>query len=149
MIEFQKATDKDAEVLARISKRAFHSDVEIGGPEADGPPGYDSARWQSRMMGLADYYKILLNGHIVGGLILSRMRPQEYELRRVFIDPEVQRQGIGTQACEFLWKTYPLAKRWKLDTPAWNVRTRRFYAKMGFVEIGENEHGLILFERQL
>jgi hypothetical protein len=32
-----------------------------------GPPGYDSAAWQSRMMRAADYYKVVADGRIVGG----------------------------------------------------------------------------------
>jgi hypothetical protein len=42
-----------------------------------------------------------------------------------------------------------LAKRWTLGTPAWNRRTRHFYKKVGFVEVGEDGHGGILFERRI
>jgi hypothetical protein len=40
-------------------------------------------------------------------------------------------------------------KRWTLGTPAWNRRTRHFYKKVGFSEIGEDGHGGILLERKL
>ena len=48
----------------------------------------------------------------------------------------------------YLWRTYPLATRWTLDTPAWNRRTRHFYSKMGFVEIGQDGRGGVHFERR-
>jgi RimJ/RimL family protein N-acetyltransferase len=149
MIQFRKARLGDAETLAQVSKRAFHTDVHYGGPAEGGPPGYDSAAWQEKIMRLGDYYAIVLEGQIVGGIIVFRQRTREYEVGRIFVDADLQNQGIGTQAFEFLWKTYPLAKRWTLGTPAWNLRTRHFYKKVGFVEIGEDGHGGVLLERRI
>ena len=146
----KKARPTDAATLAAISERAFHSDVHCGAPPGPpgGPPGYNSAQWQSMMMRMGDYYKILVDGQIVGGVIVFRKAPREYELGRIFVDPDFQNQGIGTQAFDFLWEEFPLAKRWTLGTPAWNRRTRHFYRKVGFVEIGEDGHGGILFEKR-
>ena len=140
---------RDAETLARISERAFHTDVHYGSPGKGGPPGYDSAAWQARVMRFGDYYKILADDRIVGGIIVFRKKTRQYEVGRIFVDADDQNQGIGTQAFAFLWETYPLAKRWTLGTPAWNRRTRHFYKKVGFVEIGQDEHDGILFERRI
>ena len=149
LIQFRKARPSDAEALAQASERAFHSDIHCGAPGIGGPPGYKSAEWQARTMRFAEYYSILAGERIVGGMIVFRKRTREYELGRIFVDPDVQNQGIGTRAFAFLWETYPLAKRWTLGTPAWNRRTRHFYKKVGFVEIGEDGHGGILFERRI
>ncbi len=67
-------------------------------------------------MHVGDYYKILVGDQIVGGVIVLRKRPREYELGRIFVDPDYQNQGVGTQAFEFLWQEYPLAKKWTLGT---------------------------------
>ncbi len=147
MVEFGLARPGDAESLARASERAFHSDIHCGAPGLGGPPGYKSAEWQRKMMRWGKYYRISVDGQIVGGFIVFPKEPRCYELGRIFVDPDFQNQGIGTQAFEFLWKTYPLAKKWTLGTPAWNVRTRHFYKKVGFVETGEDGHGGILLER--
>ena len=149
-VEFRKARPSDAEALAKASELAFHDDVKYGAPgPPGGPPGYDSAAWQKRMMGIGEYYTILVDAQIVGGIIVFRKAAREYELGRIFVTPEYQNQGIGTQAFEFLWQTYPLAKRWTLGTPQWNRRTRHFYAKVGFTEIGEDGHDGVLFERRI
>jgi RimJ/RimL family protein N-acetyltransferase len=149
-IEFRKAKPSDAEALAGASERAFHDDVNYGAPgPPGGPPGYNSAAWQARMMRFGEYYTILAGERIIGGMIVFRQGTREYELGRIFIEPDFQNQGIGTSAFEFLWKTYPLAKRWTLGTPKWNRRTRHFYAKVGFSEIGEDAHGGVLFERRI
>jgi RimJ/RimL family protein N-acetyltransferase len=145
----RRAHKRDADTLASISKRAFDHDVHYGAPGPGGPPGYSSGPWQARMMRIGDYYKILLGEDIVGGIIVFRQGARQYELGRIFIEPEVQNKGIGTQAFEFLWQTYPLAKRWTLGTPVWNRRTRHFYAKVGFVELGEDGRGGVLFELRI
>ncbi len=149
MIEFAKATPDDAKILALISKRAFDNDVLYGAPGPGGPPGYGSDLWQIRMMITGKYYKILFDDQIVGGFIVHIMGYQYNELSRIFIDPTFQNRGIGTQAFEFVWTKFPEVKRWTLGTPAWNRRTRHFYAKVGFVEIGQDGHGGILLERKL
>lgn len=149
MIRFLKARPADAADLARASEGAFHSDVDYGAPGVGGPPGYDSAEWQRRMMRVGKYYKIVLDGQIVGGFIVFPKEPRCYELGRIFVDPDHQNQGIGTKAFEFLWKEYPLAKTWTLGTPAWNCRTRHFYKKVGFVEVGTDGRDGILLERRI
>lgn len=146
MTRFVKARSQDADRLAAASELAFHGDVDYGAPGIGGPPGYDSPDWQKRMMKLGDYYKILVDGQLVGGIIVFRKAAREYDLGRIFIKPALQNQGIGTEAFEFLWREYPLAKRWTLGTPAWNRRTRHFYQKVGFMETGQDDHGGILFE---
>jgi GNAT superfamily N-acetyltransferase len=143
---FSKARAADAGALAQASKAAFDGDIEYGAPGPGGPPGYDSPAWQKRMMQQADYYRIVVHNVIAGGIIVFRKQVREYELGRIFITPEYQNLGIGTQAFDFLWETYPLAKRWSLGTPAWNQRTRHFYEKVGFREIGPDGHGGVLFE---
>ena len=149
MVRFEKARLGEAEKLAEVSKRAFDHDVHYGAPGPGGPPGYDSAAWQAKVMRFGDYYKIVDGKRIIGGMVIMRRAAREYEVGRIFIEPESQDQGIGTEAFEFLWQKYSLAKRWTLDTPAWNERTRHFYEKLGFVEVGPDRDGCILFERRI
>lgn len=148
MIRFEKATPDDAVILAQVSERAFHSDVHCGAKGMGGPFGYNHDMWQTRMMMAGKYYKILYDDRIVGGIIVRLLGYRYYEVVRVFVDPLYQNQGIGTQAFEFLWAEFPEVKRWTLGTPAWNRRTRHFYKKVGFVEIGEDGHDGILLERK-
>jgi RimJ/RimL family protein N-acetyltransferase len=148
-VRITKARPGDAETLAKISETAFHSDVLYSGPVEGGPKGYNSAGWQKKMMALGDYYKIVQEDQIIGGIIVFQERPREYEVGRIFLDPEFHNRGIGAQAFALLWQKYPLAKRWTLDTPAWHERNRHFYKKIGFVEIGEDSQGGVHFERRI
>jgi GNAT superfamily N-acetyltransferase len=143
-VRLERASRKDAETLADISKRAFHSDIHVGAPkeegdaseEGGGPPGYDSPEFQARMMRACHYFKMIYDRRIVGGLIASRRRLGHYELERIFVDPEYHNRGIASRAFEQVWAMYPDAKIWTLGTPEWNVRTKHFYEKLGFVQVG-------------
>lgn len=136
-ITLERAREDDAEILADISRRAFHSDVDAGAPGKEGgPPGYDSPEFQVRLMRWCDYHKILYDGRIVGALIVSKKRAGHYECARVFVDPEHQNRGMATRAFEQAWDMYPDARIWTLGTPEWNVRTKHFYEKLGFVQVG-------------
>ena len=147
MLKVMRANSRDADKLAQLSKQAFDNDIHYGAPGPGGPPGYDSAAWQSKMMRMGEYYKVVRDGQTIGGVVVFRKGVREYEVGRIFIAPEHQNQGIGQQVFEFLWEAYPLAKRWTLGTPMWNTRTRHFYKRVGFEEVGEDGRGGVLFER--
>lgn len=69
MIRFEKAKTEYANALALVSWRTFDNGVSYGAPGPGGPPGYKSDRWQSKMMRIGKYYKILANDRIIGGFI--------------------------------------------------------------------------------
>lgn len=149
MIALRPAQEQDAALLVELSRRAFDSDVDYGAPGPGGPPGYDDAAWQRRAIDWADYYVISLDGAAIGGIIAYSTAPGEYEMGRIFLAPDWQNQGLGREALALLWPLYPHAAVWRLDTPAWNVRTRHFYAREGFVETSVTEDGTVMFERQV
>ena len=152
-IEIANASPEDASALAKISKRAFESDTEVGATKKGGPSGYASvsAHRQDTLSPYLDYFKVLLDGKIVGGMRVRRANDVgQYDIWGVFVDPDYHRQGIGTKAFHLIMKRYDDAKLWTLDTPEWNVRTRAFYERMGFVQKGvlrwEEDFELIYYE---
>ena len=136
MIRFEKAKPQDAKALARVSWEAFDHDAHYGAPGPGGPPGYKSDRWQSKMMQIVHYYKISDDNRIIGGLIVFDQGRGHFELGRIFLHPDDQNKGIGTQALVFMEQTFPQATRWTLGTPAWARRNQHFYEKNGYVRIG-------------
>ncbi|MFW9769518.1 MAG: GNAT family N-acetyltransferase [Candidatus Thorarchaeota archaeon] len=132
------AEPDDAETLADISKRSFDSDVDVGAPGPGGPDGYDSPEHQRQMIEnrSGDYLKILYDGKIVGGTTVWRVSDTHYEIFNVFIDPDYHRKGIGRESFRLIMEKYPQAKRWTLDTPDWNTRTKAYYENLGFRQYG-------------
>jgi RimJ/RimL family protein N-acetyltransferase len=101
-----------------------------------------------RMVAAAEYYKIIVDHRIVGGIVFRPVAYQHYDVIRIFIEPDYQRQGIGTQAMAFMENLHPEVKRWTLRTPVWNTRTPQFYEKCGYVQVGTEGDGL-LYEKRI
>ncbi|MDF1538516.1 MAG: GNAT family N-acetyltransferase [Candidatus Thorarchaeota archaeon] len=150
LVTIELAKPEDAKILADISKRAFDTDVEVGALVPGGPQGYDSVAAHRRDMGYdsvdaqrsdalnerTDYWKAIYNDQIVGGTRVHRVSPEHCYIFGVFVDPDLHRRGIGTQFFQKIEGKYPQAKKWSLNTPEWNIRTKRFYEKVGFVQTG-------------
>ena len=163
VIGFKKAKIEDAETLTEIQKRTFDDDsrrfggLPAGGPVPHvfgGPPGYDSVDWTLWAMKTGIYYKILAGDQIIGAVILFDMHKRHFNLGRIFVDPDWQDQGIGSQAIRFIEKTFPYVKRWSLDTPEWAIRNHHFYEKLGYVKVGEEapkgiDIRLYLYEKRM
>lgn len=133
VLRLEIATPEDAGALADISLKSFESDSGIGMPEPEGPPGYASAAWQRTMMRKASaYWKVMLDGRLIGGAIVFAYPRGRYYLARIFLDPDTHRRGFGTQAMAALFALYPEARTWQLETPPCNMRSRAFYEKLGF-----------------
>ena len=138
ILTLEPARPDDAAALANISRRAFDTDAAVGGTGPGGPPGYDTAAWQRLTMTRASaYWKLLLDGRLVGGAIVFTYPRGRYYLARIFLDPDCHRQGLGLRAMEQLLVAYPEARVWRLETPPWNRRTRAFYEKLGFRVVRE------------
>ncbi|MHA1916116.1 MAG: GNAT family N-acetyltransferase [Promethearchaeota archaeon] len=138
-IRIEEATSKDAEILAELSKKAFHTDSEVFGfEEPGGPPGYDSPEFQNWAMRTLTYYKILYDDDIVGGIIIDTGKVDHHILERIFVDPRHHNRGIATIGVILIFNEFP-GVVWTLGTPEWNKRTTHFYEKLGFKQIGWDE----------
>jgi len=136
-VTFARATAADAEALVKLQVLAFHDDARVyPGVQLGGPPGYDSVEATLEKIRVDDFYKILYEGQIVGGLAVFDLGQGHFHLDVIFIDPAQHSRGIGTQAMHFIERTYP-AKKWTLNTPAYATRNHHFYEKFGYVKVGE------------
>jgi ribosomal protein S18 acetylase RimI-like enzyme len=138
-MELVLAKSQDALVLTSISKRAFDTDVEVGGAQPGGPPGYRSHKFHIKMAAQKHLYAFYKDGLIAGGALLFKNGTNLY-VGRIFIDPEHFRKGLGTKLMEMIENLYPDVTSITLDTPLWNIRTNSFYQKLGYeIEKKDNE----------
>jgi RimJ/RimL family protein N-acetyltransferase len=145
---FKKVQDEDISELTNISIKSFHSDYDYGAPSKfGGPPGYDSDQFHKQMIKKSKaFYKILINDKIIGGFFIFDKGNAHYYLGRIFIDPEHHKNGYGTKSINYLFSTYPNIKKWTLETPPWNSRTKKFYLQLGFNIVKETKED-IFFEK--
>jgi GNAT superfamily N-acetyltransferase len=151
-ITVERATLADAEPLLTVQIAAFHSDTDYYGVPPGGPPGYDSVETLLQKLADSDYYKIVLEGQIVGGATVYDMGEGHYHLDLLYIDPAHHNHGIGTQALQFIEQAYPAAAKWSLHTPGYAIRNQHFYEKFGYIKVGEEAHPdimLFAYEKHL
>ena len=133
-LKFEPAGTADALTLTGISKRAFDSDIEVGAPSKEGPPGYMSVPFHTKMARAKTLYKLTDNGLIVGGAILFRDK-EKLNIGRIFVAPEHFHKGYGIYIMQEIESLFSDVKEFTLDTPVWNVRTNSFYTKLGYKEV--------------
>ena len=133
-LELLQASTADALTITGISRRAFQSDVEVGGYEKAGPPGYMSVPYYTKMARSNHLFKLVENGLIIGGAVLF-LDNEKLNIGRIFIGPENYRKGYGVFLMQEVEALYPAVKEFTLDTPIWNIRTNSFYLKLGYKEI--------------
>ena len=145
-MKLENAELKHIERIVAISKRAFETDIEVGGAVGDYPPEYDSVTWHEQMLHEGHLLQAVIDGEIVGGAILFLDKDGEtLYIGRIFIDPVHHRKGYGLSLMNMVETYYPGIKEIKLDTPLWNVRTNAFYAKLGYREVKQDE-GFVYYQ---
>lgn len=144
---FTKAGTADALVLNRISKQSFESDIEVGAPSMEGPPGYMSLKYHMKMARSNHLYKLVENGLIVGGAILFP-DGDTLNIGRIFISPEHFHKGYGIYMMREIEAMFPEAKAFSLDTPVWNTRTKAFYTKLGYTEV-KRDHEFVYYSKEM
>ena len=144
----RKAAPSEITELTRISKAAFDTDCLVGGTEPGGPPDYDSEPWHAKMMEGGNLYTAIDQNTIIGGAVLfSNAEQKGLYIGRIFIDPVHFQKGYGIAIMEQIERIHP-GFLCKLDTPVWNIRTNRFYAKLGYQETGRDEE-TVYYQKQV
>ena len=147
-MKLENAERKHIEKIAAISKRAFETDIEVGGEIGDYPPEYDSVIWHEQMLNEGHLLQAVIDGEIVGGAILFLDKDGEtLYIGRIFIDPAHHRKGYGLALMNAVETYYSGIKKIQLDTPLWNVRTNAFYTKLGYREVKRDE-GFAYYQKE-
>lgn len=137
------------ENIVEMSKRAFLTDINVGGNKGDCPPDYDSLLWHKQMADDGHLYKAISDNKLVGAAVLFvNDNAEQLYIGRIFIDSIYHRKGYGIKLMESIEAYFPHIRQIDLDTPGWNIRTNSFYQKIGYTTIKE-EDGFIFYHKNL
>jgi molybdopterin-guanine dinucleotide biosynthesis protein A/GNAT superfamily N-acetyltransferase len=112
-------------VADTLREFGFTPDPELDS-DLDDPAGSYEALWVA-----------LLSDHVVGSVALRRLTPDEVELRRMYLRPELRGRGAGRRLLELAldWARGHGARAVKLDTTERMEAARRLYEAHGFVRV--------------
>ncbi|WP_341357919.1 GNAT family N-acetyltransferase [Rossellomorea sp. y25] len=145
-ITIEKARIEDAEILTDIKRKVFNAEKERWLSYAENvvdyniqPPGYDSIEMGKYMIRELDYFKILYQEELVGGVIVTLAGKHRARVDRIFVDPDFQGKGIGSSTIRLIEEEFPQVISWELETSSRQLNNHAFYEKMGYKKIFESE----------
>ena len=143
-----KAERTQLDRIVAISKRAFETDVAVGGAVGDYPPEYDSVFWHEQMLNEGHLFQAIVDDVLIGGAILFLSENKEsLYVGRIFVDSFHHKKGYGISFMSLIEKLYSSVKEINLDTPIWNIRTNSFYKKLGYSEL-KQEDGFLFYQKK-
>lgn len=143
-LRFRRARLEDADTLKEIMLRTFDREQRLwlrDDEVADAnlaPPGYESSDMQRYVIQEWPYYVMEFAGRIVGAISVN-VSGRHGRVDKLFVDPEFQGRGFGSQALAFVEKQFTLVHVWKLETSGRQLNNHRFYEKAGYVRTYESE----------
>ncbi|NGZ77001.1 GNAT family N-acetyltransferase [Saccharibacillus alkalitolerans] len=134
-VELLPVRTADLETLRTIAVEAFAEDARRYGAM---PDGIGTLAWHEEGRDDGSYLAVTAGGRLAGGARVFDLGEGRFRLGSLFVDPELHGRGIGKAALQNVEQRYPRAVGWSLDTPAGSVRNQRFYARAGYVKVGES-----------
>lgn len=136
VLTYQKALQKDAELLINLYNAAFYDDYVRYGE----CPGYGRTKEEMEQSILRfPKYIIMKDGRPVGVISFENRGQGDYYIGCLCVIPSYQGMGIGRQAFQYMLSVCPDWKRISLVTPADKKQNIQFYTqKCGFL-IGNKE----------
>lgn len=139
ILTIEKATINDAEILTEIKKRTFDEEAKKWLSEDEEnvdfniqPPGYSSIEMNKYMIKELNYYKLIFDEIIVGGIIVTVSGKSFGRIDRIFVDPIYQGRGFGSRAINLVEKEFLDVRKWELETSSRQINNHYFYKKMGY-----------------
>ncbi|WP_257130257.1 GNAT family N-acetyltransferase [Bacillus pseudomycoides] len=122
-----------------MKKRTFDEEAKKWLPNQENitdyniqPPGYSSIEMTKYMIKELNYFKVIYNKTIVGGIIVTISGKSFGRIDRIFVDLDSQGKGIGSKVIDLIEKEFPNVRAWDLETSSRQLNNHYFYEKMGY-----------------
>ncbi len=134
-IALKLAAISDAKNLQHCALDAFEEDTRKYGSY---PPNIESIEWIESQINAGNFFLIIWQEQLVGGLCAELDSDELVEVKYVFVASSFQGKQFGSWVMSELEKHYLNAIGFKLLTPAKSYRNHHFYEKLGYVKIAES-----------
>lgn len=143
MFFVRSASETDLNTVSDLLGRSWHAtyDALYGADKV----AEITAEWHSapslkaRLVRPDSEFVVADDGRRIGGMAYAAMdknEPDVVVLHQLYVDPELIGQGIGRDLFAEVETCFPAAKRMRLEVETKNERAVRFYAGLGFHEVG-------------
>jgi len=143
MFFIRSATSADLSKVSALLGRSWHATYDaIYGTEkvAEITKEWHSVESLKRRMDRPDSeFVVADDGRRLGGMayaVMDKDEPEVVQLQQLYVDPDLLGQGIGRDLFAEVETCFPAAKRMRLEVEPKNERAVRFYAGLGFHEVG-------------
>lgn len=143
MFFVRSASEADLPKVAALLGRSWHATYDaIYGAEkvAEITTSWHSLdALKSRLVRPDSEFIVADDGRVIGGMAYAAMDKDEGDvvvLHQLYVEPDLTGQGIGRDLFAEVETCFPAAKRMRLEVEPKNERAVRFYAGLGFHEIG-------------
>lgn len=141
MISLRLGAVGDADLIHGLKYQAFLPLYEKYHDDATSPAkeGIEKVTAQLKQED-TDYYVMEYNGLPVGAIRIKHKGKGIYLMSPIYIIPEYQNRGIASRVMEKLFKIYPGAVTWQLDTIKQEKGNCHLYEKEGFIATGKQKY---------
>jgi ribosomal protein S18 acetylase RimI-like enzyme len=143
MFFVRSASEADLPKVQALLGRSWHATYDaLYGAEkvADITASWHSLDALKRRLARPDSeFVVADDGGRIGGMAYAAMDKDEGDvvnLHQLYVEPELIGQGIGRDLFAEVETCFPAAKRMRLEVEPKNERAVRFYAGLGFQEVG-------------
>jgi GNAT superfamily N-acetyltransferase len=138
-IHLMKAEERDAKELLFMQKRAFEPLYLIYEDE-NSPFLQDIEKMKFRInFDNGSFYKIYCDNTPCGGIFIYLKDENLHYVGIIFVIPEFQGKHIGREAIKKAMQNYPNAKKWGIDFPIDQMKNKKCYESLGFIDTGKKE----------
>ena len=122
-VTIEKALIADAERLTEIKKKTFDEEARKWLTNQEDivdyniqPPNYASIETAKYMIRELNYYKVMFNEEIVGGVVVTLSGKTHGRIDRIFINPQYQGKGMGSKVIDLIEEVFPYISTLDLET---------------------------------
>ncbi|MBA3957556.1 MAG: GNAT family N-acetyltransferase [Parachlamydiaceae bacterium] len=138
IITLEKATSKDARTLHALQVKSFLPLLKKYNDEHTNPACEPLEKTLSRINDPSkEFYKILKDNVLVGGVAIKYTVPEKIFLGPLFIDPDYQNQKIAQETLKLMETAFPDVVFFELATISKEKGNIHLYEKMGYLATGE------------